>query len=589
MTDQTKTQNFSWLDVPKFIWYFIEKKDRNKLLSCLFFLIFGFLYELVPIYVVGKIVDFFTTFQAGQSLQVFYYYIFFIGISWTLIYIMRVYTRARIGIIGEHAKTNARVWGFQRLTEFSMSWHQKENTGNKLQRIFTGSEAISKWLRVIRADLIKISANILGAAVFFLFTDLKFSLIVFIYTIVFLSIEYHFGNQLIHLSDKYNEYNQKAGGTYVESANNMLAIKALGSEQSAINQVLKKETFSRDIAIQKTSIQTSKWRLVHLSTGLTWIIFLYFVGDSVISKTISVGTIVVFFTYFTTLLTRLGDVSSLHIDLIELRSGLGSMMPIFRETDFIKTGNEAFPLNWNKIELKNINMEYGSGQVGLNDFSLDLKRNTKTGVAGLSGSGKSTLAKIILGLNRIKSGTFKIGEKDYYSISHNETLSHITVVLQETELFNLSIRDNITMMREGDIELLEQAIKISQLEEVINKLPDGLDALIGEKGYMLSGGERQRLGIARAIYKNAPIIILDEATSSLDSETEFKIMEKLLGDYGENKTFLIIAHRLGTLRYTDNIAVMETGRVVEEGSYGELIDDSKSVFHRMNEEKSNEK
>jgi len=157
-------------------------------------------------------------------------------------------------------------------------------------------------------------------------------------------------------------------------------------------------------------------------------------------------------------------------------------------------------------------------------------------------------------------------------------------VLQETELFNLSLRENVTMMREENQALLDQALDISQLREVVNRLPEGLDSKIGEKGYMLSGGERQRLGIARAIYKNAPIIILDEATSSLDSETEAKIMEKLLGEYGNNKTFLIIAHRLGTLRYTDNIAVMERGRVVEEGSYGKLMNDSGSVFYRLNKE-----
>ena len=219
---------------------------------------------------------------------------------------------------------------------------------------------------------------------------------------------------------------------------------------------------------------------------------------------------------------------------------------------------------------------------------MHVKRNTKTGIAGLSGSGKSTLAKVILGLYALKSGSFKIGNekytRNYYDISHNETLSHITVVLQETELFNLSLHDNITMMRGEDPKLLDMAVEISELGEVINKLPDGLDSLIGEKGYMLSGGERQRLGIARAIYKNAPIVILDEATSSLDSETEGKIMQKLLGEYGKDKTFLIIAHRLGTLKYTDNIAVMDEGRVVEEGSYDELMNNSTSVFYRMNQE-----
>ena len=581
----SETKKFSWWDVPKAIWYFIEK-DRVKIVISLSILFFGFLYELLPVYVVGKIVDFFTKYQTGQSLKLFYFYTLFIGISWVIVFLTRVKVRNNISVTGEHARTNARVWGFQRLTEFSLSWHQKENTGAKLQRIFTGSDAVIKWMRILRADLIKIFANTIGSAVFFIFTDFKFVVIVFTYATIFLYIEYRFGNKLLALSDEFNRFNQRAGSTYVESASNILAIKALGNEQGAMGRVLERETFARDIAIKKAYVQVAKWRLVHISTGITWIIFLYFLGQSVITNTISIGMIVVFFTYFYNLLRNLGDISSMHMDLIDLRSDLGNMMPIFRETEFIKRGNETFPRGWKTIAVKNANMDYGSGQMGLKDFNLMLKRNTKTGIAGLSGSGKSTLAKIILGLYALKSGEFKIGDKNYYSISHNETLSNITVVLQETELFNLSLRDNITMMRSGDSELLNQAIEISQLGEVIAKLPEGLDAKIGEKGYMLSGGERQRLGIARAIYKNAPIVILDEATSSLDSETEGRIMERLLGVYGKDKTFLIIAHRLGTLKYTDNIAVMEEGRVVEEGSYDELMAKDNSVFRRMNSQKN---
>ena len=270
--------------------------------------------------------------------------------------------------------------------------------------------------------------------------------------------------------------------------------------------------------------------------------------------------------------------------MINARSDVAQMMPIFKETEFIKTGNESFPNDWDKIEIKNAFMEYGSGQAGLKDFNLILNRNSKVGIAGSSGSGKSTLAKIVLGLYAIKSGKFKIGKKDYYSILHSETLSNVTVVLQETELFNLSLTENITMMRSLDKDLLNKAIEISQLREVIERLPDGVNSTIGEKGYMLSGGERQRLGIARAIYKNSDIVILDEATSSLDSETEGRVMEKLLGEYGKEKTFLIIAHRLGTLKYTDSISIMENGKVVENGSYDELMNNSESVFHRMNQE-----
>lgn len=588
MNQENKTKNFSWFDVPKTIWYFLEE-DKKRFVLFFFIVLAIFFYELVPVYIVGKIVDFFTHYSPGQSLSLFYFYVIFVGVTWMLASLIRLKGKNVLSIIGLHLRSRARVWGFARLTEFSLEWHNKENTGSKLQRIFSGAEALNRWSKLIRHDLLKFVANIIGVLSFFLFTDYKIFLLVLIYSALFLYIEFTFGKKIFQLSNRFNELNQKAGGTYMENANNMLSIKALGREEGMAESVLDRETMARDISIDRTNTSMSKWRLFQIMNAITLAIFLFLIGQALLSNIITLGSVVVLFTYFNSRLQgSLGDLSEIYTEMIELRSDVGQMMPIFRETEFIKTGNEKFPKDWKTIELKNAVMDYGSGQMGLKDFNLTLKRNTKTGVAGLSGSGKSTLAKIILGLYSLKGGIFKVGDKNYYSISHNETLSNLTVVLQETELFNLSLRDNITMMRGEDIGLLNMAIDISQLGEVIGRLPEGIDSRIGEKGYMLSGGERQRLGIARAIYKNAPIIILDEATSSLDSETEGKIMERLLGEYGKDKTFLIIAHRLGTLKYADNIAVMERGQVVEEGSYDTLMNDKSSVFYRMNQEKNSD-
>ena len=580
---KTGTKNFSWLDVPKAVWYFLEE-DKKKFTFYLTALLIAFFYDLVPVYIVGKMVDFFTSYQPGQSLYLFYFYIIFVSVTWVIFGVIRVFLRGSLGAIAVNARARARTWGFERLTEFSLEWHNKENVGNKLQRIFTGADAITRWLRILRADLLRIFANVFGAVAFFLFTDSKFVVVVVGYTLIFLYIELNFNKRILDLSNEFNKLNQKAGGALVESANNMLSIKALGSEKTVAGRVLSKEAMSRDVSISKIHIINFKWILLHVLSAFTLLIFLYFIGTSVIAGVITIGTVLVFFTYFYKLQGYLSDISNLNMELIELKSDLGQMMPIFRETEFIKTGNDKFPKDWQEITLENAGMDYGSGQMGLKDFNLTLKRNTKTGIAGVSGSGKSTLAKIMLGLYALESGEFRIGKKSYYSISHNETLDNITVVLQETELFNLPLRDNITMMRQEDPELLKQAIDISELSEVLSRLPEGLDAMIGEKGYMLSGGERQRLGIARAVYKNAPIALLDEATSSLDSETEGKIMDKLLGEYGRDKTFLIIAHRLGTLRYTDKIAVMDRGTIMEEGTYEELTNSPASLFSRLNRE-----
>jgi ABC-type multidrug transport system fused ATPase/permease subunit len=580
---KTEENGMRWRDIPKSIWYFLENDKRNFVISFVVLLIV-FFYDLVPVFIIGKIVDFFTKYTFGQSLKTFYLYIAFISVSYIIISLIRLKSKNVMSIIAIKARTRAKIWGFERLTEFSLEWHNKENTGNKLQRIFTGSDGVSNWIGMLRKELLKICASIVGVLVFFLFVDFKFMVLILIYAIVFLSIEFFFSKKVYAISNEFNKFNQRAGGTYVEGASNMLSIKALGGEKEIVENVADKETLSRDLNIKRAMANNIKWRWLQVVNGVVLGIFLLLTGFSFISGIISIGMILVFFTYFNKMQGSLSDISDLYTDMVNARSDIGQMMPIFKETEFIKTGNEKFPKDWDKIEIKNAFMEYGSGQTGLRDFNVALERNSKVGIAGSSGSGKSTLAKIILGLYAIKSGEFKIGEKDYYSILHNETLSNITVVLQETELFNLSLRENITMMRNLDIDLLDKAVEISQLKEVIDKLPNGLDSLIGEKGYMLSGGERQRLGIARAIYKNAPIVILDEATSSLDSETEGRVMEKLLGEYGKEKTFLIIAHRLGTLKYTNSISVMENGQVVENESYEKLMNDKNSVFYKMNKE-----
>ncbi len=592
MKKETKTKNFSWLDTIKAFWYFLDK-DKPKFIFAFFILLVIFFYDFIPVFVLGKILDFFNSYKDGQSLSIFYSYVIFLSVTYIIASLIRLKSKNILNRTGFHTRTRARVWGFERLTEFSLEWHNKENTGNKLQRIFTGADGVRNLLKLFSKDLLKTFVNIAGAIIFFLFTDIKFVALILIYGALFFYIEFTFSKKVFAFSNEFNEMNQKASGAYMEGASNMLSIKALGGEEAIAGRVLDKETLSRDIAIKKTNATNLKWRFFQILNGVSLGIFLLLLGSSVISHTITLGMMLVLYSYYNDKFRKsLEEITDLHSDMIDFRSDISQMMPIFKETEFIKTGNESFPKDWNKIEIKNAVMDYGSGQKGLNNFNLILNRNTKTGIAGISGSGKSTLAKIILGLYALKEGEFKIGKennmKNYYSISHNETLGNITVVLQETELFNLSLRENITMMRPENKDLLDMAVKISELDKVINKLPEGLDALIGEKGYMLSGGERQRLGIARAIYKNAPIIILDEATSSLDSETEGKIMEKLLGEYGKDKTFLIIAHRLGTLKYTDNIAVMERGQAVEEGSYETLMNDKKSVFYRLNKEKKNE-
>jgi ABC-type multidrug transport system fused ATPase/permease subunit len=202
------------------------------------------------------------------------------------------------------------------------------------------------------------------------------------------------------------------------------------------------------------------------------------------------------------------------------------------------------------------------------------------GIAGPSGSGKSTLIKLLLGLYHLDGGSLRIGDTPVEEIQHEELISEIAVVLQETELFNFSLRENITMMQDIPPALLQRSCEIACLGDVIARLPDGLHTLVGERGYSLSGGERQRVGIARALCRNASILLLDEATSALDSATEQMVMERLMSEQG-GRTMLIVAHRISTLRDADRIVVFDQGRLVEQGRFQELVEDPGSRFGVM--------
>lgn len=256
------------------------------------------------------------------------------------------------------------------------------------------------------------------------------------------------------------------------------------------------------------------------------------------------------------------------------------MMPLFWKDNRLRTGIRTFPADWRGISLRDAAFTYQT-KPAVGPLSLEIKRGEIVGIAGPSGSGKSTLIKLLLGLYHVDRGSLHIGNVRVEEIRHEELVANIAVVLQETELFNFSLRENITMMRETAPELLRRSCEIACLEDVIARLPDGLDTLIGERGYALSGGERQRVGIARALCRNAPILLLDEATSALDSATEQRVMQRLMAEYRGDRTMIIIAHRISTLKDADKIVVFDRGRVVEEGCFQHLAEDPASRFGLM--------
>lgn len=241
------------------------------------------------------------------------------------------------------------------------------------------------------------------------------------------------------------------------------------------------------------------------------------------------------------------------------------------------------------ISFDNVNFSYNGGRQVLKDVSFLAKQGEMTALVGPSGSGKSTAAKLSARFWDIQSGKITLGGTDISLIDPETLLKYYSVVFQDVVLFNTSILENIRIGKRGatDEEVMSIA-RLAQCDEFVRKMPYGYQTIIGENGETLSGGERQRISIARALLKDAPIVLLDEATASLDVENETKI-QAALSELVRNKTVLIIAHRMRTIAHADKIVVLEDGTVIETGSPETLKRENSTFAHMLTLQANNEK
>ena len=236
-----------------------------------------------------------------------------------------------------------------------------------------------------------------------------------------------------------------------------------------------------------------------------------------------------------------------------------------------QTGKAEVSVRRYDITFDHVTFAYQEGQEVLHDISFTARQGQVTALVGASGGGKSTIAKLAARFWDIDAGRITLGGRDISQIDPEALLAHYAIVFQDVVLFNASVMDNIRIGRSGATDAeVRQAARLARCEEFISQLPEGYDTLIGENGQKLSGGERQRISIARALLKDAPVILLDEATASLDVENE-TLLQQGLSELVRDKTVLIIAHRMRTIRRADQVIVLRDGRITESGSPEELL------------------
>ena len=371
-------------------------------------------------------------------------------------------------------------------------------------------------------------------------------------------------------------------GKIVDAVGNLNSIRLFARQDYELNylnryQIEEKQAGQRSFFYQEKVRMLQDSLAIVLRVGLVALaLYLWHLGK------IDVGQFVMVATLGLMIVAQCSFLSMQFMHFFECIGNIESSIDTLLQPHEMPDQHSAQPVTIEKgaIRFRDVNFGYSPDRPIFKHFNLDIRAGQRVGIVGLSGSGKSTLLSLLLRSYDPQGGTIEVDGIDIQTMTQQSLHTHIGLIPQEPGLFHRSLRENIGY---GDVHAGEAqvilAAKRAHAHEFILQMPEGYDALIGERGVKLSGGQRQRIAIARALLKNAPILILDEATASLDSETE-SLIQSSLDDIMSDKTVLVVAHRLSTIAHLDRIVVLDKGHIAEDGTHSQLLE-RKGLYYRL--------
>ncbi|MCX7342847.1 MAG: ABC transporter ATP-binding protein [Proteobacteria bacterium] len=404
--------------------------------------------------------------------------------------------------------------------------------------------------------------------------NIRFALFTLGWTVIFTIFAIFISKRLTVLADDWSEYGSIITGKVVDVLSNSLSVRLFSAKQSEKKSL--SETFEATVKAEQ-KLQWSffwMWVLYGYSFCMLLGVNLYFLLKGRQEGWVSIGDFALVLVLNVSIVDFLWEVAR---DFSQFTKYLGkitqSLKAILSDPEFVDATNATeLSVSQGGIVFDNVKFHYKGNEALFQNTSVTIHPGQKVGLVGYSGGGKSTFVNLILRLYDVNDGRILIDDQNIKSVTQDSLRAAIGMIPQDPSLFHRSLMDNIRygLVGASDAQVIEAA-KRAYAHEFITRLPQGYDSLVGERGVKVSGGQRQRIAIARAILKNAPILILDEATSQLDSLTESDI-QKSLWELMQGKTTIVIAHRLSTLLHMDRILVFDKGQIVEDGGCHELLE-----------------
>jgi len=461
------------------------------------------------------------------------------------------------------------------LFDLSLEFHLERRTGGISRDLERGTRSLSSILNYLTFNIIPTLLEfVLVAIILFKQYDAHFALITFGTVVIYLIYTMAVTEWRMHFRHEMNAMDSQANSQAVDGLINYETVKYFNNEQYELthyNDTLEKW---ENAAVKSTSsmalLNFGQGGII--AVGVT--IVMMYAAQGVVDGSMTLGDLVLVNAMMLQLFIPLGFLGIIYRAMKHAMADMDLMFKLLDKVPDIQDSNDAIDLTVKQatVKFEAVNFAYHSERQILHDVSFEIPSGKKLAIVGASGAGKSTLARLLFRFYEVDSGKITIDGQDIKQVTQTSLRDAIGIVPQDTVLFNNSIFHNIQYARPGASEAeVRQAARLANIADFIEALPEGYDTVVGERGLKLSGGEKQRVAIARVILKNPRILVFDEATSSLDSQSEQVILQSLK-DVAQAHTTLVIAHRLSTVVDADQILVMEQGRVVEQGTHLQLLE-----------------
>ena len=510
------------------------------------------------------------------------------GLAWDLFFIIILQAVFAVthnyvfGFVGHRMTTDFRIEFFSHIQSLSLRFFQERRVGEILSRMNNDISVIQNALVSIPVALLRQSITLIGAMAIILYLNWKLTGLILLILPPLMIFARVFGKRLRLFSEKLQDQVAQAVVVLEEVASSIKIVKSFTRENYERERFKKEIETAFERAVDKLKISSFFGPFILGLTFMVSAVLIWYGGYQVMSGVTTPGELAAFFLYALIVAGPIGTFVRLYTQIQEASGAIRRVYEILDTAPAIDNPeNPIFLENiTGRIQFENVSFGYRKEFKILHNISFDVRPGQTVALVGPSGAGKSTVIKLLHRFFDASQGSIRLDGHDIRSLDRKSFLNQIALVPQETLLFGGTVKENILYGKlDATDQELEDAAKKANAHDFIVDLENGYETIVGEKGAKLSGGERQRIAIARAILKNPKILVLDEATSSLDNRSEALIqeaVEKLM----EGRTTFIVAHRLSTIHKADQIIVLEKGRVVETGQHEELMN-NKNLYYNL--------